>query len=653
MHPTLAAAQSGNPQLGTAWAGLSSEDQNAINREEYMRAPQSPAMVLGPDGSSSFQPASDTQAGLLGKGTAQFTQRQQLLDAGAMPGGGGIAAALRALPIGSTAADPLRALFIQNQLNGERLGGLWLDSPNYMAMAGMRPEGNAQDAVTASRNLQSHFQATIEDRLRQGQSEADLAERVAGLNAASSRNPAAPEAPSLPTGGPEGQSNAFNLGSELVDQTRAARKDAFATAGKAWSDLRDGGALEAQTSGPDTAAMYRGLSSWMQDRLQASVNPKDLPLSALSPLYRNSPLSMFDPQRNLRPEMIGTNEAPGPNAFYTAPTLDQLKSVDNALAEQIRQEQDRLSTPGFAGSALRLKLLQEARGPIFDAMDANVSGSGNSEALRSAMNLTAIAHNNFSDGTIGQLLSTAPENWTASNNPANVLGRFFANSNSAIQAGRDFRSAFEQRTGAADARANVPGGGGITGISGLSPVAQSGASPADQAWNTFADWHRQQYLNVRGDLGLKQAGNWLANRAGMFSELGQSVPQMKQLQDELQSYQRISERELPKVSGRQAPNPQDLNQQSLQELLGGEAGPNLNAVLGSSAPYQNMKNVVRLTQSAGDGGAAFRGLQDAMFGRILHEGKGLTPDGLTRSFRPAPIHGLPRRSESRRSVERR
>jgi hypothetical protein len=504
-----------------------------------------------------------------------------------LPAGYEVPAALR------TGSAPLQQMFFNLQKNDLRMhndfavpGGR--ADANISAMEGMRPEGDAQDAVQAVRNAQASRQSMIDQRVMQAK---DLAEQA---NVIASRTPSGAQ---LVPGGPIGQQSGFDLAHEYVDQLRGARDDAFAHADDQWQAAR----AQGFTSAPaPVSPMYQKLEGLMGDniRLQQGAN---FPWNIVNDLYTSGkPQGMFDKLGNRLPGTIGQDQL-----FGEGTTLEQLKGVDSRLGNAIRMEQDAISAPGNRGNPTLLRNLSQVRSTVWQAIDDGAAVSGNQNVLRSAMDATAQAYKTFGSGLLARVLN---EQGGAANAPK-LMQTYLGNSQNAIQAADMFRSAMEQRTGAAAARLN------IGGLQAGDPLA--GSTPQQQFSRSLADWMRQDYLNTHADNGAAAGQKWLTNHAGFFGRM-QGNPDFDTLHAELQGYSQVHNALLPQVLNAAKKEQAELDHSAAQQFLGGDAGPRLDTVFKSPNPGQAMQGLVDDTLAHGSGGA-FRGLQRMVYDRVMNE----------------------------------
>jgi hypothetical protein len=492
-----------------------------------------------------------------------------------------------------TGSAPLQQMFFNLQKNDMRMhndfavpGGR--ADANISAMEGMRPEGDATDAVSAVRNAQAARQSMIDSRIAQAKDLADQAGAIAGKSSSG--------APLVP-GGAIGQQSGFDLAHEYVNQLRGARDDSFAHADDQWKVAREQGFTDAPAP---VAPMYQKLETLMGEnvRLQQGAN---FPWSVVNDLYKSGkPQDMFDKLGNRLPGTIGKDQL-----FGEGTTLEQLKGVDSRLGNAIRMEQDAISSPGNRGNPTLLRNMTQVRQAVWGAIDDGAANAGNQTALRSAMDATAQAYKTFGSGLIARVLN---EQGGATNAPK-ILQTYLGNSQNAIQAADMFRAAMEQRTGAADARLN------IGGLAQGEPLA--GATPQQQFSRSLADWMRQDYLNTHADSGPAAGQKWLVNHAGFFGRM-QGNPDFDTLHGELQGYSQVHNALLPQELQGAKRDQAEIDHSAAQQFLGGDAGPRLDTVFKSPNPGQAMQGIVDDTQEHGSG-QAFRGLQRMVYDRVMNE----------------------------------
>lgn len=555
------------------------------------------AALTGAVQNHAWQAVDDAYQAAYGEGGAA-EKAKALANLNAFPKSGPLPAGYQAPAALQTSSDPLRQFFADNVASGGALHNQFITSTaptNTAALRGMQPEGDPADAVTAVRNQLAAGQATIEQRLAQAEQNSQRAAQTASINS---------KGQTLEPGGAVGQMAAADNAQSVLDEIRAARADTKTWADGQWQVARNQGLTSVTALPADTSNLYSSIISRAEQHLQGGGDERDFPFTDLNPLFKAPLRGMLGRDRAVPLDQLPTGQDGGPNAFYDAPTIDNLKNIDSSLGERIRQEQDAITTGGNRGNRLLLRNLQAVRGDVWDTIDQTATQNGNIGSLRNAMNATALYHNNFSHGLIGDLLSTSPEDAGLAGNPTNVLRRFLANSGSATQSAQMFMQAAKLRTGAAAAQAQ-----GALGQAGV-------ANPSDQFHNVIADWLRQDYLNTRADSGLPAARRWMTNRAGFFGNLT-GIPQYDGLHSDLLNYQRATDDELPAVQGATKRSLDDIQGSAANEFLGGEAGPRLDAILRSDRPVTEMRSVVQAMQGAGDGGQAFRGLQKMMINKLL------------------------------------
>lgn len=546
---------------------------------------------------SAWQAVDDAYQASYGEGAAA-EKAKALANLDTFPKSTPLPAAYQAPAVLQTSSDPLRQFFANNVASGGALHNQFITGTaptNTAALRGMAPEGNPADAVTAVRSQLASAQATIEQRLALADQNAQRAAQTAAINS---------KGQTLEPGGADGQIALANNAQSVLDEIRGARADTKAWADGQWQVARNQGLTSVTALPTDTSNLYSSIISRAEQHLQGGGDERDFPFADLNPLFKAPLRGMLGRDRAVPLDQLPTGQDGGPNAFYSQPTIDQLKNVDSSLGERIRQEQDAISTGGNRGNRILLRNLQDVRSSLWNTIDQTAIASGNISSLRNAMNATALYHNTFSHGLIGDLLSTSPEDAGLSGNPQNVLRRFLANSGSATQGAQMFMQAAKQRTGAAAAEAQ-------------DALGQPGvADPQEQFHNVVSDWLRQDYLNTRADSGLPAARRWLTNRAGFFGKLS-GIPQYDQLHGDLLHYQQAADIELPAVQSATKRSLDDIQGSAANEFLGGEGGPRLDAILRSDRPLTEMRGVVQAAQGAGDGGQAFRGLQKMMINKLL------------------------------------
>jgi Phage tail lysozyme len=475
-----------------------------------------------------------------------------------------------------------------------------LADKNINALEAQRPSGNADNAVDALQNTQSRRQSMIDLRVQQARDLAQAAEDRVTNEAVGG---------TLPQGAGIRQQAGYQKGQAFISELGAARDDAFAHADQSWQDAKDLGFTNAQPSQDVLSSLYDNLENAMGENLRLNQG-HDFPWAQVNDLYRGgNPRGMFDKLGNRLPETIWSGPTlNGDRLFGEGTTLDQLKGVDSRLGNAIRQEQDAISAPGARGNPLLLKNLTAVRDHVWSAIeDGAADESGNlSYALRNAMDATKQAYSTFGHGIVGKLLGSRD----GAQNAPEALRQYLGNTQNAIQAAGMFRGAMEQRTGAAAARANVAQEQ-MTGQA-------IGAAPRQQFTNAMTDYFRQQYLNTRADLGPAASGKWLTAHQGMFQELGETVPEVKDLNDQLNAWHNTSDVMMPKVEGAAQEAKVTLNRNAAQLFLNGNGPQRLDSVFKSQNPGASMGSLISDTQAHGSGGA-FTGLQDMMFDRIFKE----------------------------------
>lgn len=460
---------------------------------------------------------------------------------------------------------------------------------------GMRPEGDAQDAVTAVQNMQNTRQQTIDHSIDLLKEESEQ-KMLAAQQSSTGR-----------TLQPGDTKNQFDLGQTMVDGLNATRDDWFAHADNQWDIAREHGYLDVQAP---VNAMYGKLGEEMAKNIQQRQGA-DFPWQIVGDLYSkdagggglvrgggaNPQTGLFDAYGNRL-----TNPTAFPLLKEGQTSLDDLKAVDSRLGNAIRMEQGRISAPGQGGNPALLKSMVQVRNHIWDAIQTGAANAGQDHtvALQTAMDATAQAYNTFVHGGLSRLLN---EQGGAAIAP-DELNRYLGTSLKAVNSADAFSKAIAGRTGAADTRAGNP----------HLPPAQL----QDQTWNTMADWLRQTYLNAyhNGSPGTGQ--KWLNNHVGFFDQL-KGNPIIDNLRTELQEHANASSpARTGAINEAQKQLQSDLDKSAAGIFLG-KPQARLNAVFGARDPGMAMTQLMQDTVKADPTLNAFHGLQRMLWDRLSME----------------------------------
>jgi hypothetical protein len=501
-----------------------------------------------------------------------------------------------------------QAFFAQTVHDDRLANGAYRDllDGNTAALHGALPGGDPADAVGYVRSVQDARQQTVDMRVAQAKSDADLAQTAAARGTAGQ---------GMLIGAP-GKADLFNYANEVVNQLAGARDDARAMADDAWNVARQGGFTTATT---DTRPMYNALEGLAQRSIQNLQAPGTFPYRELAPLYQDGDLrGMFDATGVRKPSTIAAGAGNGPNATLAGPaTLDTLHSLQSSLGASIRQEQDALRSGSGAGSSVKLANLTAVRNVVAQTIETGAMQAGNYASMRNALNASATYHNTFGQGILGDILASADRG-----NAPQKLASYLGNSTKAQTSAAAFANAVALRNGAGEARAAAapgafdaaaPGmGTGLPGIGG-----NPGAAPAEGMRGALADWLRQDYLLVRSEGGPLAGQKWQENNAAFLSGAGNggATDPFSRLNDDVTRLNQ-SDAALPQLRDAAARDQDSVEVKMAQAFLGANEGKEIEAALRGQAPAQGMQRLIGMVRQDATG-QAFRGLQRMMFDRVM------------------------------------
>jgi hypothetical protein len=501
-----------------------------------------------------------------------------------------------------------QAFFAQTVHDDRLANGAYRDllDGNTAALHGALPGGDPADAVGYVRSVQDARQQTVDMRVAQAKSDADLAQTAASRGTAGQ---------GMLIGAP-GKADLFNYANEVVNQLAGARDDARAMADDAWNVARQGGFTTATT---DTRPMYNALEGLAQRSIQNLQAPGTFPYRELAPLYQDGDLrGMFDATGVRKPSTIAAGAGNGPNATLAGPaTLDTLHSLQSSLGASIRQEQDALRSGSGAGSSVKLANLTAVRNVVAQTIETGAMAAGNYASMRNALNASATYHNTFGQGILGDILASADRG-----NAPQKLASYLGNSTKAQTSAAAFANAVALRNGAGEARAAAapgafdaaaPGmGSSVPGVGG-----NPGAAPAEGMRGALADWLRQDYLLVRSEGGPLAGQKWQENNAAFLSGAGNggATDPFSRLNDDVTRLNQ-SDAALPQLRDAAARDQDSVEVKMAQAFLGANEGKEIEAALRGQAPAQGMQRLIGMVRQDATG-QAFRGLQRMMFDRVM------------------------------------